>query len=70
MDPQNFLLGSIDGKLGELQKDIAEIKDHLKTLNGKTGKNGTAITRLNLVVFGICGPVALAAVGAVLSYFL
>src|SRR5688500_13514150 len=30
-----FILGSIDGKLGELQKDVAEIKDHMRTQNGR-----------------------------------
>ena len=55
MDPQQFIfvLGSIDGKLGALQKDVTEIKDHLRTLNGKTARNTTDIAALKSQVKGL-----------------
>jgi hypothetical protein len=49
---------------------IDGILDHLKTLDGRTRKSETAITRLNLIVFGVGGPVSLAVLGVVLKLWL
>ena len=37
---------------------MAEVKELQKIANGKTSKNTNAISRLNLVVFGIGGPLS------------
>lgn len=52
----------------ERRDSINEIKAHLKTLNGRTRKSEQSITRLNLVVFRIAGPVGTLALGYLLKF--
>jgi hypothetical protein len=49
MEPNQFIfiLGEINGKLGELQKDMTEVKELQKTANGKTAANVAAIAALD-----------------------
>ncbi len=42
----------------------------LGALTEKTGRNAESITRLNLIVFGVGGPAALAAFGSLLKLVL
>ena len=52
----------------ERKQDLIEVIAHLRALNGRTRKNENAITRLNLVVFGLGSPLALAGLGAAAKY--
>lgn len=58
---------TIDAKMDSVQVSVDEIKEHMRTLNGRTRKAETSVTRLNLVVFGIGGPSALVLLGVVLK---
>jgi hypothetical protein len=70
---QTYVLSAIEQLRNEViarddarQVTLTGILDHLKTLNGKTARNTKSVTRLNLVVFGLGGPIGLAIVAAVL----
>jgi hypothetical protein len=52
-------------RLGGIAKSVEEIKEHMKTQNGRLAKAESHIIRQNLVLFGIIGPTALAIGGYV-----
>lgn len=52
-----------DTRLKSIDTAVQEIKLHLKTQNGRIAKTENHITRLNLVFFGIAGPMALVVFG-------
>jgi hypothetical protein len=52
-------------RLGGIAKSVEEIKEHMKTQNGRLAQAESHIIRQNLVLFGIIGPAALAIGGYV-----
>lgn len=55
-----------DERLKSISESTGKIEQHMATQNGRLTLVETAITRLNLVLFGIGGPVALIVVGYLL----
>lgn len=79
IDPQSqvFILNAIESLRNEMvarfessNDKVDGINKRLDTLNGKTAKNSKQVARLNVAVFYVAGPCALALVTILFKHFL
>lgn len=54
---------SEDGRLKSIGESVGKIESHMITQNGRLSKAETHITRQNLIIFGIAGPIGLLIIG-------